>query len=207
MPPAVYRWRHFYIESIMSFEFFIVALLTGLIILSALVAVHDYRFRRIPNRYLFWATTYAMCVYVSMLFFLPFNIVLKGFLYSLLGTLTAGLFFYMPYKLKQVGAGDVKLVMVFGLFLGFKGVILAILLGAMVGGVWALTLAWHHGGLSHLWYNMKFMARSMYLSGFKEMNWDLRSEGAIAMPYGVALSAGAIMIATEQLLMHIQRIS
>lgn len=189
----------------MSFELFVIALLAGVIVLSALVAVHDYRFRRIPNRYLAWATAYALTIYLGMGFFLPLATVFKGFLYGLLGAVAGGVFFYMPYKLRQVGAGDVKLVMVFGLFLGFKGVILSILLGAMVGGVWALMLAWRHGGIGHLWYNMKYMARSMYLSGFKDMSWDLRSEGAIAMPYGVALAAGAIMIATEQLMLHYQR--
>lgn len=184
----------------------IIALLAGLLILCVLVSVSDFRFRKIPNDYLLVSVVYALTIYIVMFFMAPFSMVLRGFLMSVLGVVASGMFFYLPYKYRQVGAGDVKLAMVFGLFLGFKGAILAILLGAMVGGIWALALAWKHGGIAHLWYNMKFMARSMYLSGFKEMNWDLRSEGAIAMPYGVALCAGAAIIAIEQLMLQLQNI-
>lgn len=182
----------------------IIALLFGLVFISILVSISDYRYRRIPNQYLVWGSVYALAIYVLMFTLLPFATVIRGFLMSLLGVIASGMFFYLPYKYRQVGAGDVKLAMVFGLFLGFKGSILAILLGAMVGGVWALALAWKHGGIGHMWYNIQFMAKSMYLSGFKEMNWDLRSDGAIAMPYGVALCIGATLIAIQQLLIQLE---
>ena len=67
------------------------------------------------------------------------------------------------------------------------------------GGIWALVLSWRHGGLKKLWNNMVFMWRSAWLSGFKEMSWDLRSAGAVTMPYGVALSAGAALVAIWQM--------
>jgi prepilin peptidase CpaA len=57
-----------------------------------------------------------------------------------------------------------------------------------------------------MWYNMKYMAKSMYLSGFKEMSWDLRSEGAVTMPYGVALSAGAALIALQQMQIQYEKL-
>lgn len=183
----------------MKSEYFVIALLVGSILLSACVAVSDFKFRRIPNQYLFVGVLYFFVIFAAMLLFLPLGHVLKGFAFSLIGFLIGGLFLYPAYKLKQVGAGDVKFMMVLGLLMGPKGVILALLLGAMVGGVWALILAWRIGGLKHLWYNMQFMAKSAYLSGFKDMGWDLRSQGAVAMPYGVALAAGAILIALQQL--------
>lgn len=186
----------------MPFEYFIIALLVGVVILSCFVSFYDFKYRRIPNKLLLWGMAYGLLIFISMAFFIPLGMVSKGFLFSLLGLLAGGAFLYVPYKYKQVGAGDVKLVMVFGLLMGFKGVILSILVGAMIGGVWALGIAWRNGGLGHMWYNMKYMAKSMYLSGFKEMSWDLRSDGAVAMPYGVALSAGAVLIALQQL--HIQ---
>lgn len=190
----------------MEFEWFIIALLTGVIVMSCLVAWKDYCTRRIPNVFLIWGLVYALAVYVLMLVFLPVGLVLKGFLFSLLGMLLGGFFLYVPYRYKQVGAGDVKLMMVYGLFMGPKGAILALLNGALVGGIWALALAWQHGGLAHMWYNMKFMARSVWLSGGKEMSWNLRSENAVAMPYGVALAVGAISVAVWQLHLHIGRL-
>ena len=190
----------------MLFSHFVIMLLAGLLVLCAFVAVSDYRNRRIPNKYLILATTYAMCVFVSMMVYLPALSVLRGFLMSVLGVILGGLFLYPAYQLRQVGAGDVKLVMVFGLFMGMRGVILAILIGAMIGGLWALALAWKHGGLNHMWYNMKFMARSAYLTGFKDMGWDLKSEKSIKMPYGVALCGGAAIIAIEQMHVHIHKL-
>lgn len=189
----------------MVFSHFVVLLLIGLIVLSVAVGIYDFKYRLIPNAYLLSAVIFAVCIFFLMFVFLPAAGVARGFLFSLLGMLVGGLFLYPAYKLKQVGAGDVKLVMVFGLFLGMKGVILSILVGAIVGGVWALGLAYKYGGLLHMWHNMKFMARSVYLSGGKDLGWDLRSEGAIAMPYGVALSIGAILIALEQLNLHLNR--
>jgi len=186
----------------MVFSHFVILLLTGVLVLSGFVAVSDYKYRRIPNSYLLIATTYALSIFIAMFFFLPPFQVFRGFLMSILGLVIGGLFLYPAYMIKQVGAGDVKLMMVFGLFMGARGTILTILIGAMIGGLWALVLAWKHGGLKHMWYNMKYMAKSAYLTGFKDMGWDLKSDGAIKMPYGVALCAGASLIAIEQL--HLQ---
>lgn len=126
-----------------------------------------------------------------------------GLLRALMGFLV-GCFLLLPaYFIRQVAAGDVKLMMVFGFILGPKGAVLALLNGAIIGGIWALMIAWQQGGLGHLVYNLKFMARSAYLTGFKEMGWDLRNEKAIKMPYGVALSVGAAFVSFWQLYIHI----
>lgn len=184
---------------------FVIALLIGVLFLSVFVSVNDYKYRKIPNKYLITAIIYFVIIFLLMFVFMPIKVAAKGLLFSVAGAMIAGMMLYAPYKLKQVGAGDVKLVAVFGLFLGIKGGLLTILIGAMVGGVWALGLAYKYGGIGHMWHNIKFMARSVYLSGFKDMGWDLRSEGAIAMPYGVALSIGCALVAIEQLHLYVSR--
>ncbi len=186
----------------MVFSHFVILLLLGVIVLSVLVAINDYRFRRIPNVYLLYAMVYWAVIFAGMFIYLPVSDVGKGLFFSVLGLVLGGVFFYPAYKLRMVGAGDVKFVMVLGLFLSMRGVILAVLLGAILGGVWALALAYKHGGLKHMWYNMKYMARSAYLSGFQDMGWDLKVDSSVKMPYGVVLSIGAIMIALEQLQLH-----
>lgn len=188
------------------FSHFVLALLFGLTLLCVAVSISDYQTRRIPNKYLLAALGYFVMVFVAMGIYLPVASVLRGLVMNLFGLVLGAMFLLPGYYSKQVAAGDVKLAMVIGLFLGPKGAILSVLIGAIVGGVWALALAWRIQGLSHLWYNLKFMARSVYLSGFQEMGWDLRSDGAIKMPYGVALSAGAIVIALEQSLIHYQKL-
>lgn len=129
-----------------------------------------------------------------------------GLLRGLMGFLV-GCFLLLPaYFIRQVAAGDVKLLMVFGFILGPKGVVLALLNGAIIGGIWALSIAWQQGGLGNVFYNIKFMARSAYLTGFKEMGWDLRNEKAIKMPYGVALSIGAALVAIWQIYIHVGKV-
>jgi prepilin peptidase CpaA len=190
----------------MVFSHFVLMLLTGVLVLSGFVAVSDYRFRRIPNQYLLIASIYALAIYISMFFFFSPAQVLRGFLMSFLGFVIGGLVLYPPYRLKQVGAGDVKLMMVLGLFMGPKGIIFTLLIGAILGGIWALGLAWRFGGIKHMWYNLKFMAKSAYLTGFQEMGWDLKSEKAIKMPYGVALCGGAVLVAIEQMHLHYHKL-
>lgn len=187
-------------------SYYIIALLVGLILLSVAVSISDFKFRKIPNQYLLNALVFALLVFVAMAFSMPIKDIFKGFLFAIMGFFIGGLFLLPSYLLKQVAAGDVKLMMVFGFYLGPKGVIFALLNGAIIGGIWALVLAWQLGGLSHLMYNLKFMARSAYLTGFKEMGWDLRSEKALKMPYGVALSAGASLVAFWQLYIHVGRL-
>lgn len=188
------------------FSHFVLALLVGLIVMCLAVSISDYRFRRIPNSYLLAGVVYVLLVFIAMAFYVPVSNLLRGFMMNIFGLVLGVMFLLPPYLAKQLAGGDVKLGMVIGFFLGPKGAILSVLLGAMVGGVWALVLAWQIGGLNHLWYNLKFMARSAYLSSFRDMGWDLQSPGAIKMPYGVALSAGAIFIAVEQFVIHYQKI-
>lgn len=174
-------------------------MLSGLLILALLVSIYDFRMRRIPNFLLVIAMVYASGLFLMLGILEGFQLITKGFVMSLVGMALGWFFLIFPYRLRQVGAGDVKLLMVFGFFLGPLGVILALLNGAIIGGIWALILSWRHGGLKELWSNMVFMWRSAWLSGFKEMSWDLRSAGAVTMPYGVALSAGAALVAIWQI--------
>lgn len=188
------------------FSYFIITLLVGLLVLAVTVSISDYKYRRIPNKYLLSALVFALVVFLSMFFFFPFKQVALGLLRNLMGLLV-GCFLLLPaYFIRQVAAGDVKLMMVFGFFLGPKGILLALLNGAIIGGLWALVIAWQQGGLGNVFYNIKFMARSAYLTGFKEMGWDLRNEKAIKMPYGVALSIGAALVAIWQIYIHVGKV-
>jgi prepilin peptidase CpaA len=174
-------------------------LLAGVIALAAVVSYSDFRARRIPNAALLAALAYGGAAYALAAWAGGWALGLKAFGFALLGLLLGGVLLYPAYAVRQVGAGDVKLMMVFGFLLGPGGGALALLTGALIGGVWALALSWRMGGVGHALYNLRNMARAAYLSGFKELHWDLRSAGAVTMPYGVALSGGAAMVAAWQL--------
>jgi prepilin peptidase CpaA len=176
------------------------ATLTGItLLLGILVSRHDLRERRIPNVLLVIALALALGVFVALGAFSNWITAAKGIGYGLFGMLLGAAFLVPGYAARQLGAGDVKLLMTFGFLLGPLGAVLTLLIGAIVGGVWALALSWKHGGIGQLLSNLKLMAGTAWASGFRDMGWDLRSAGAVRMPYGVALSAGAGTVALWQL--------
>lgn len=186
-----------------SHHFLALALLPAVAVLGLVVSWTDLRARRIPNLALLVALGYACTVYGSYAVAAGVGPGLRAFGFALLGMLLGFALLYPAYAIRQVGAGDVKLLMVFGFFLGPIGGVLALFTGALVGGAWALALSWRHGGLRQVVTNLRNMARAAYASGFRELSWDLRSAGAVTMPYGVALSAGAIAVAGWQLALRL----
>ena len=176
-----------------------VLLLSGVIVTGLLAGYYDYRQQRIPNFLLLFSLLFAVCVFGYIVSIADSSILSTALRRSLFGMVISGVIMFVPYKLKQVAAGDVKLAMVFGFYLGPIGSFLAILNAGIIGGIWALWISWQQGGLGKVWINMKTMAMSAYNTGFKDLQWDLDSEGAIKMPYGVALATGAILVAVWQL--------
>ena len=174
-------------------------LLCAVLALALSVSYFDFRERRIPNKLLVAALLFALAVYGWAALSAGPGTVSRALMYALLGVAIGTLVLLPAYALKQVGAGDVKLIMVFGFLMGPIGAAVTLLTGALIGGIWALWLSWRSAGLAHTLGNLKMMARSAYLSGLRNMEWDLRSAGAVRMPYGVALSAGAALVAVWQL--------
>ena len=107
----------------------------ALFILTLLVAsaVKDIRFNKIPNLF----------TYPSMAVALIYHSVIHGFdgLVFSAGGLALGIgIFMVPYLLGGMGAGDVKLMGAVGAILGPKGVFIASLLTALMGGIYVLII-------------------------------------------------------------------
>lgn len=91
-----------------------------------------------------------------------------------------------------LGGGDSKLLVAVGAFLGPAGLPMALLVTALVGGVMALGLVVYRGvlgaTLAHCWQ----LTRRLWTPSTAEPLRTLGTPGAIAIPYGVAIGAGAI---------------
>jgi prepilin peptidase CpaA len=91
-----------------------------------------------------------------------------------------------------LGGGDSKLLVAVGAFLGPAGLPMALLVTALVGGVMALGLVAYRGvlgaTLAHCWQ----LIRRLWTPSTPEPLRTLGTPGAIAIPYGVAIGAGAI---------------
>jgi prepilin peptidase CpaA len=113
--------------------------IADLTLLSALVsaaAVTDLRRRRIPNRLVVVGLVFAVVLQLSV--YGP-----RGLSEGILGALL-GLVCLLPfYALRAMGAGDVKLMSVIGIVMGPRGLLYAVALSLIAGGLFAMAyLAW-----------------------------------------------------------------
>ena len=117
-----------------------------------IAVICDIRAERIPN----WLTLPSMVL--SMTFYTVAN-GLEGFLFSFGGVCTGIAVLAAPYLLGGTGAGDAKLMGAVGGILGPKGVFVAFLATALVGGLYSLILHAFKGSLKETlqryWMSLK----------------------------------------------------
>ncbi len=166
---------------------------TGLAIVTVAVAAgwFDVKERRIPNALTVPALGLALVLSVP------------GGLPSLGSSLAgAGLCLLLALPLflvRGLGGGDVKLLVAFGAFLGPARLFSALIVMAFVGGAWGLVVMIKEGAVRRTFMNLYLMGQTVWHKisargkdaghGF----WvTLDTPGAITVPYGVAISAGAV---------------
>ena len=109
--------------------FFIIFL--SIILIAA--AVNDLRFQKIPNLLTYPAMAIAVGCHVVMNG-------LDGLLFSTAGLALGIAILIIPYLMGGMGAGDAKLMGTVGAILGARGVFIAFLFTAIIGGVYALIV-------------------------------------------------------------------
>jgi prepilin peptidase CpaA len=129
----------------------------------------DFFYRKISNMLLLVIGVYGL---LASLFEMG-NLV---FIDSLLGLMIGLLILIFPYYKSWIGAGDVKLMGVIGIYLGPALTMLTSIYSMLVGGLIALLYLLHHGLL-------KESLRS--LVNFENSHRQ--------MPYAAALSIGAVL--------------
>lgn len=131
------------IEFVNGLAYVLLAILLGVtpymimmcIVFSTLlvIAMIDLRHMIIPNSILlfFFVIALGYRLFIS-----------KEYLDAFLGFFAASGFLYLVHLLSggNMGLGDVKLMAVFGLFLGWKNILLAMFLGSIVGSIIGLSL-------------------------------------------------------------------
>lgn len=159
--------------------------ISTLLLLLAFAAWHDLSTHRIPN------------ILTGM------GVVL-GMGYQVLGSGSAGalsavegmgmgLMMFLPfYLMRAMGAGDVKLMAMVGVWLGPGGTIGAVLGSFIAGGVMAVVFAMKSGVLKNLIRNVALLLPGMF-------SRQGRADGTVAfglhrslgkLPYGVAIALG-----------------
>jgi prepilin peptidase CpaA len=176
------------------------SLIISLGVLGALCAtavLHDLLFRRIPN-------SIVLAGMALGLFFQTFAPNGEG-LFSdggtglglgaaLLGGVT-GLALFLPlYALRVLGAGDVKLLAMIGLWLGAKGIACAALWTLLAGGVLSIVFAIFSGVLRQVLANLQLMLMTrslMHIEGTAHGASGKTSAAATGrLPYALAIAGG-----------------
>jgi prepilin peptidase CpaA len=155
-----------------------------LLIVLAICFITDVRERKIYNKILLPALLLAFV----------WNTItagLQGLGSTLLGMTAGFLLLLIPYLMKGMGAGDVKMLAVIGAMKGVTFVLMTAVYMAIIGGIIAvLLIGWRLISSKQfitLFYRSSLMKYGMKLS-------LIRSHSSKeAMPYGVAIAFGAIV--------------
>ena len=111
-------------------DYFLILLLLSIVSISAII---DFRAQKIPNLVTFPTVIIALLYHF-------FTNGIDGLIFSTLGLATGIGLLIIPYMLGGMGAGDAKLMGAVGAILGSKGVFVAFLLTAIVGGIYAVII-------------------------------------------------------------------
>ena len=113
-----------------------------------------------------------------------------------LGGIAVGFAALLPlYLLRAMGAGDVKLMMMVGAFLGPLQTFGVVVLTFAAGGVLALGMALWQRSFAQLALNLRFMltTSAVRAAGGESPRFEPLAQTAGRMPYAVAIAAGTLL--------------
>ncbi|MCC8392687.1 prepilin peptidase [Paraburkholderia sp. MMS20-SJTR3] len=157
------------------------------IVLAIVAASTDLTARRIPNRLIALGLAAALAVQISL------HGALAGALAWLAGA-ACGFALLLPfYLLRGMAAGDVKLLMTIGAWVGPALSWRIALATFLIGGVWSLAQVLLHGRFGRLLANLRQLACGWLIAPLRPPALlDTQSESVGTLPYGVAIAAGTL---------------
>lgn len=172
--------------------------ITTLILLLLVAVATDIRRHRIPNVLVLTgliAGTAFQCIPYQDGTFLSAPFPDSGLVTALAG-IAIGFFCPLPlYLLRAMGAGDVKLLMVVGAFLGPAQTFAALVLSFVMGGVLALGMALYRGSFVTIIANLRFMlvTAAVRAAGGSPPPVEPLQQTAGRLPYAVAIALGTLL--------------
>lgn len=162
-----------------------------------LAAVSDVRSRRIPN----WVVAGGMVSGLALQALAPSGTGLFNFWWGGLGFgsallgLLAGLGLFLPLHLLRIlGAGDVKLLAMVGVWLGPQLLLGATLLTLLAGGAMALVMMLASGTARSALRNVRLLLTTFVVGAHagRLATMDATLTSGVRLPYAVAIAAGTL---------------
>jgi prepilin peptidase CpaA len=158
----------------------------AVLVVGALAAACDLRFRRIPN----WLTMGGLALGLAL------HITGGQWMSSLQGIGLALLVHLPLFALRVLGGGDVKLMMAIGALVGPRHWLTIFAFNAVLGGLFALILVWRKRRFRQTLASVGEIVSDLAKGAAPER--DLRSPDALAIPRGaVAALAIALWVLIE----------
>ncbi len=158
--------------------------LTALLAVLLVLAVwFDVRQRRIPN----WLTVGGAASALVLRGFIGFDAAWSGMAGGAVG-LSLGI---LLFAVGAMGAGDGKLLAAVGAGLGLNAFVQALPLIAIAGGILALAMTTANGTLFATLLRFRELTLHLLSIGRFGERRTLAMPGAVTIPYGVAVAAGA----------------
>lgn len=158
--------------------------LSALAILLGIAVVTDVRERRIPNRVTIFGTLLGIGLGALAQAGFPTA--------SVVGAATGLVVTFPFFALGALGAGDAKLLAMVGTFVGPAGLLPVILYGGIAGGLLAVASSVRRGTFVPLLLRTRDLFIHFATFGRRGFRWTLDDPEAEAVPYGVAIAAGAL---------------
>jgi len=159
---------------------------TALIFILIFAAASDIRLQKIPN----WLTFSTM---IGAVIYNTSSMGASGFFFSSGGIFIGIAVMLLPYLMGGMGAGDAKLMGAVGGLLGPKGVFVAFLLTALIGGVYALVVLAFYGRLGQTLGRYWLLFKTFFLTRKIIYIPPSAQEKKPRLRYGVAIALGTIM--------------
>jgi prepilin peptidase CpaA len=115
-----------------------------------------------------------------------------GLLSSFAGLVIGIAVFIIPFALRGMGGGDVKLMGALGALLGAYAIVNVAIYTALVGGVLALVVAVHNHQLGNTVERVLIMLRRLVPFGRGSKRVDTTK--SLRLPYGLAIGGGTVLL-------------